>query len=96
MNPHQNSLDRLWKEYDWRVHFAKGKCNQLSGTLRERLMQDIMNKRSHHMRENEQLDIAGTNALLLHLNQVCITNPARPGWYWQQPQDQVLLKLGEV
>ncbi|KAJ5103537.1 hypothetical protein N7532_004066 [Penicillium argentinense] len=79
MNRHQNSLDRHWKEYDWRVHFAKEEFNQLSGTLRERLMQNITSKRSRLMREKEQLDIADTNALLLHPNQFSITNPASPG-----------------
>lgn len=51
----------------------------MSGTLRERLMQSISSKRSRLMREKEQLDIADTNALLLHPNQFSITNPASPG-----------------
>ncbi|KAJ5750193.1 hypothetical protein N7533_007221 [Penicillium manginii] len=79
MNRHQNSLDRHWREYDWRVHFAKEEFNQLSGTLRERLMQSISSKRTRLMREKEQLDIADTNALLMHPNQFSITNPASPG-----------------
>lgn len=78
-NRHQNSLDRHWREYDWRVHFAKEEFNQLSGTLRERLIQSISSKRTRLMREKEQLDIADTNALLLHPNQFSITNPASPG-----------------
>ncbi|KAJ5492909.1 hypothetical protein N7539_001655 [Penicillium diatomitis] len=79
MNRHQNSLERHRREYDFRVHFAKEEFNQLSGTLRERLMQSISSKRSRLMREKEQLDIADTNALLLHPNQFSITNPASPG-----------------
>ncbi|KAJ5174601.1 uncharacterized protein N7482_000478 [Penicillium canariense] len=79
MNRHQNSLERHRREYDFRVHFAKEEFNQLSTTLRERLMQSISSKRSRLMREKEQLDIADTNALLLHPNQFSITNPASPG-----------------
>jgi hypothetical protein len=47
--------------------------------LRERIVQTISGKRSRLMREKEQLDIADTNALLLHPNQFTITNPASPG-----------------
>ena len=42
-------------------------------------MQSISSKRTRLMREKEQLDIADTNALLLHPNQFSITNPASPG-----------------
>ncbi|KAJ5692898.1 hypothetical protein N7462_002321 [Penicillium macrosclerotiorum] len=79
MNRHQNNLERHRREYDFRVHFAKEEFNHLTGTLRERLMQSISSKRSRLMREKEQLDIADTNALLLHPNQFSITNPASPG-----------------
>ncbi|KAJ5625726.1 hypothetical protein N7510_002035 [Penicillium lagena] len=79
MNRYQNYLDRYRHEYDFRVHFAKDEFNQLSSTLRERLMQNISGKRARLMREKEQLDIADTNALLLHPNQFSITNPASPG-----------------
>jgi len=76
---HQNSLERHRREYDFRQHFAKEEFNQLSTTLRERLMQSISSKRSRLVREKEQLDIADTNALLFHPNQFSITNPASPG-----------------
>lgn len=42
-------------------------------------MQTISGKKARLMREKEQLDIADTNALLLHPNQFSITNPASPG-----------------
>lgn len=42
-------------------------------------MQSISSKRLRLLREKEQLDIADTNALLLHPNQFSITNPASPG-----------------
>ncbi|KAJ5643604.1 uncharacterized protein N7484_006111 [Penicillium longicatenatum] len=76
---HENNLERHRREYEFRVHFAKEEFNHLAGTMRERLMQSISSKRSRLMREKEQLDIADTNALLLHPNQFSITNPASPG-----------------
>lgn len=48
-------------------------------TLRERLFQALSTKRQRLMKEKEQLDIADTNALLLHPSQFSITNPASPG-----------------
>lgn len=42
-------------------------------------MQTLSNKKNRLTREKEQLDIADTNALLLHPNQFSITNPASPG-----------------
>lgn len=61
------------------MHFAEEEYKNLSSTLRERLVQSISSKRARLMREKEQLDIADTNALLLHPNQFSITNPASPG-----------------
>ncbi|KAK1140822.1 hypothetical protein N8T08_009818 [Aspergillus melleus] len=76
---HDSNLDRFTREYSFRVHFAEEEYKNLSSTLRERLVQTISSKRARLMREKEQLDIADTNALLLHPNQFSITNPASPG-----------------
>jgi len=51
----------------------------MTATLRERLVQQLSHKRQKLMKEKEQLDIADTNALLLHPSQFSITNPASPG-----------------
>jgi hypothetical protein len=51
----------------------------MTSTLRERLFQSLTSKRHRLMKEKEQLDIADTNALLLHPSQFSITNPASPG-----------------
>lgn len=51
----------------------------MTSTLRERLFQSLSSKRQRLMKEKEQLDIADTNALLLHPSQFSITNPASPG-----------------
>lgn len=72
-------MERYKREYAFRIHFAEEEYNHLSSTLRERLVQAISGKKARLMREKEQLDIADTNALLLHPNQFSITNPASPG-----------------
>lgn len=51
----------------------------MKNTLRDRLIQTLTHKRQKLMKEKEQLDIADTNALLLHPSQFSITNPASPG-----------------
>ncbi|RAL07716.1 Sds3 domain-containing protein [Aspergillus homomorphus CBS 101889] len=76
---HTNNLERFRREYAFRVHFAEEEYKHLANTLRERLVQTITGKRARLMREKEQLDLADTNALLLHPNQFSITNPASPG-----------------
>ncbi|CBF83251.1 protein sds3 [Aspergillus nidulans FGSC A4] len=76
---HNNNLERFQREYAFRAHFAEEEYNNLSATLRERLVQTLSGKRARLMREKEQLDIVDTNALLLHPNQFSITNPASPG-----------------
>jgi hypothetical protein len=50
----------------------------MTSTLRERLTQQLTSKRQRLLKEKEQLDIADTNALLLHPSQFTITNPASP------------------
>ncbi|GAB1216139.1 hypothetical protein ATERTT37_005344 [Aspergillus terreus] len=79
LNRHNSNLERFKREYAFRVHFAEEEYNNLSSTVRERLVQQISTKRLRLMREKEQLDLADTNALLLHPNQFSITNPASPG-----------------
>ncbi|KAK2761214.1 hypothetical protein FQN54_001735 [Arachnomyces sp. PD_36] len=79
MNRHNNNLARLKHECDFRLHLAAQECDQMAATLRERLIQTVSQKRARLMREKEQLDIADTNALLLHPNQFSITNPSSPG-----------------
>ncbi|KAJ5240062.1 hypothetical protein N7468_004681 [Penicillium chermesinum] len=76
---HRDSLGRYRRDRDFRARFAHEEFSHLANTLRERLMQSISSKRSRLTREKDHLDIADTNALLLHPNQFSITNPASPG-----------------
>ncbi|KAI9801494.1 MAG: hypothetical protein M1833_002726 [Piccolia ochrophora] len=63
----------------YRARMAHEEHRALSGTIRERLIQSVSSKRVRLQREKEQLDIADSNALLLHPSQFSITNPSSPG-----------------
>ncbi|KAK5071774.1 hypothetical protein LTR64_004450 [Lithohypha guttulata] len=76
---HEAKLERLKYECDYRLHLAAKEAEHMKHTLRERLIQTLTNKRQKLMKEKEQLDIADTNALLLHPSQFSITNPTSPG-----------------
>jgi len=76
---HQERLDRIKHECDYRLHLAATECDYLADTLRQRLVQQLSSRKQRLMREKEQLDIADTNTLLLHPSQFSITNPSSPG-----------------
>lgn len=61
------------------MRFAEEEYKELSTTIRERLIQTITTRKAKLVREKEQLNVADTNALLLHPSQFSITNPASPG-----------------
>lgn len=50
----------------------------MSNTIRQRLITSITKKRQQLLRDKEQLDIADSNALLLHPNHFSINNPGSP------------------
>lgn len=72
-------LERLKYECDYKLHLAAEEYKHMSSTLRERLVQYLTTKRQRLLKDKEQLDIADTNALLLHPSQFSITNPSSPG-----------------
>ncbi|KAI9762523.1 MAG: hypothetical protein M4579_000326 [Chaenotheca gracillima] len=78
-NNYTRTLQELHWNNDFKVQLAKEEHRHLASTLRERLIQSITSKKTRLMREKEQLDLADSNALLLHPNQFSITNPASPG-----------------
>ena len=76
---HDMRLERLKYECDFKLHLAAEEYKQMTGTLRERLVQHLTTKRQRLLKDKEQLDIADTNALLLHPSQFSITDPSSPG-----------------
>ena len=77
-NNYERTLHELHHTNRYKIKLAQEEHRQLSRTIRERLIQSLMNKKTRLMREKEQLDIADSNALLLHPSQFSITNPASP------------------
>ncbi|EAQ83807.1 hypothetical protein CHGG_10211 [Chaetomium globosum CBS 148.51] len=63
----------------FKTETANREYKALSQTLRDRLINVIMSKKSRLNREKEALEISDASALLLHPNQFSITNPASPG-----------------
>lgn len=69
-------LDRLTQQ---KLHQAEEEHKALSNTIRTRLITTITKRRQQLLRDKEQLDIADSNALLLHPSQFTINNPGSPG-----------------
>jgi len=61
------------------VETANREYRALSQTLRDRLINVIVSKKSRLNKEKEALEISDASALLLHPNQFSITNPSSPG-----------------
>ncbi|KAI9815576.1 MAG: hypothetical protein M1832_005437 [Thelocarpon impressellum] len=78
-NNYERTLHELHTTNRYKIQLAQEEHRQLSRTLRERLVQSVAQRKARLMREKEQLDIADSNALLLHPTQFSITNPASPG-----------------
>ncbi|KAK8255364.1 Sds3-like-domain-containing protein [Phyllosticta capitalensis] len=78
-NKFHSSMRELENSHHYKVKLAQEEHRHLSNTLRERLVASIKQRQNRLMKEKEQLDIADSNALLLHPNQFCIQNPASPG-----------------
>ncbi|KAK3304426.1 Sds3-like-domain-containing protein [Chaetomium strumarium] len=63
----------------FKIECANREYRSLSQTLRDRLINTIMSKKTRLNKEKEALEISDASALLLHPNQFSITNPASPG-----------------
>ncbi|KAL2149461.1 hypothetical protein VTH82DRAFT_8112 [Thermothelomyces myriococcoides] len=63
----------------FKIETANREYKALSQTLRDRLINVIMSKKSRLNKEKEALEISDASALLLHPNQFSINNPASPG-----------------
>lgn len=77
---YKTSLSELQRNTDYKLQLAKNEHAALENTVRQRLIASITKKRQQLLRDKEQLDIADSNALLLHPNQFSINvNPGSPG-----------------
>ena len=72
-------MHELYSTNRYKIRLAQEEHAILGRTIRERLIQSIVEKKKRLMREKEHLDVADSNALLLHPSQFSITNPSSPG-----------------
>jgi hypothetical protein len=63
----------------YRKKLAALEHHALSTTLRDRLINSVMNKKNRLSRDRETIEIGESNALLLHPSQFGLANPASPG-----------------
>ncbi|GAO16228.1 hypothetical protein UVI_02000110 [Ustilaginoidea virens] len=79
----KNEYDRKVQEYKnthaYKVETAKREHAALTGTLRDRLINTLTQKKNRLNREKEVLEINDSNALLLNPNHFSLTNPGSPG-----------------
>lgn len=78
-NKYQDGLEELRRTNQYKIQLAQEEHQLLSKTLRERLIQNVTQKRARLLRDKEHLDIADSNALLLNPNQFSLGHPASPG-----------------
>lgn len=76
---HNFRIDELLKDNEFNVAVAHQEHQQLQESLRRRLVLQLNQKKATLQKEKEKLDIADTNALLLHPNQFSLNNAASPG-----------------
>ncbi|KAK4627271.1 hypothetical protein CLAFUW4_04948 [Fulvia fulva] len=78
-NGYNASLAELDKTYSQRIQQAEEEHKALSATIRQRLSTTLHKKRQLLLRDKEQLDIADSNAMLMHPNHFSIgNNPGSP------------------
>ncbi|KAG6003729.1 hypothetical protein E4U21_001782 [Claviceps maximensis] len=79
----KNEFDRKVQEYKnthaYKVETAKREHSALTGTLRDRLINTLTQKKNRLNREKEVLEINDSSALLLNPNHFSLTNPGSPG-----------------
>ncbi|KAF4974783.1 hypothetical protein FZEAL_8360 [Fusarium zealandicum] len=78
-NEYERRLQEYKNTYAYKVETAKREHRALTGTLRDRLINTLTQKKNRLNREKEVLEINDSNALLLNPNQFSLTNPASPG-----------------
>lgn len=78
-NNYTSAIAALHGETEKKVHQANEEYTALASTIRQRLVQSITKKRAQLLRDKDSLDIADSNALLLHPNHFSINNPGSPG-----------------
>lgn len=78
-NRYDQSIAELERTTQQKLHQAEEEHKALSNTIRQRLITTITKRKQQLLRDKEQLDIAESNAALLHPSQFTLTVPGSPG-----------------
>ena len=76
---YEKKNSELLSTHAFKTETANREYRALSQTLRDRLINVIMSKKSRLNKEKEQLEISDSSALLLHPSQFNLNNPSSPG-----------------
>ncbi|KAH8600768.1 Sds3-like-domain-containing protein [Bisporella sp. PMI_857] len=72
-------MSELNATHAYRMRLAANEHSALSSTLRDRLINSVISKKNRLSRDRETVEIADSNAFLLHPSQYGLANPASPG-----------------
>ncbi|ORY13031.1 Sds3-like-domain-containing protein [Clohesyomyces aquaticus] len=78
-NKHESTKNEIENAHLYKIEVAEQEHKLLAQTIRERLTASLTARTTRLKREKEQLDLADSNAMLLHPNQFSIAHPASPG-----------------
>ncbi|KAK3902953.1 Sds3-like-domain-containing protein [Staphylotrichum tortipilum] len=76
---YEKKNSELLSTHAFKTETANREYRALSQTLRDRLINVIMSKKSRLNKEKEALEISDSSALLLHPSQFSLANPSSPG-----------------
>lgn len=76
---HNARIHALKADYEYGIQVAQEERKRLMEQIRERVVNQVSQRKALLMKEKHLLDIGDTSALLLHPNQFSLGNPASPG-----------------
>ncbi|ODA78402.1 hypothetical protein RJ55_05783 [Drechmeria coniospora] len=78
-NEHDRKLQEYKSTFTFKAATARREHAALNSTMRDRLINQLVNKKNRLVKEKEAFDISETNALLLNPAQFSLANPGSPG-----------------
>ncbi|GJN74264.1 deacetylase complex subunit Sds3 [Purpureocillium lilacinum] len=78
-NEYERKVQEFQNTFTFKMETAKREHEALNSTMRDRLINQLTNKKNRLVKEKEAFEISETNALLLHPSQFSLANPGSPG-----------------
>ena len=78
-NEYERKVQEFQNTFTFKMETAKREHEALNSTMRDRLINQLTNKKNRLVKEKEAFEISETNALLLHPSQFSLANPCSPG-----------------